>query len=94
MNVPPAFEIDETVAPERLVLSGHHPFSQYELVFLLDDAGPGRTTLRAQSWAAFPGLHGKIYRALVIGTGLHVIAVRLMLRRIAAAVPRAAAVTE
>jgi hypothetical protein len=38
----------------------------------------------AQTWAAFPGLKGSIYRALVIGSGGHRIVVRRMLKRIAA----------
>jgi len=43
-----------------------------------------RTRLRALTWADFLGIHGKIYRALVIGTGAHRVAVRWTLKRIAA----------
>lgn len=42
-----------------------------------------RTRVRSQTWAAFPGIHGKIYRALVISSGGHAVAVRQVLKRIA-----------
>jgi hypothetical protein len=84
-TVPTGFVLNSAEPPARLALKGRHWFSRYELVFQLDEDGPGRTRVRAQSWADFPGLHGKIYRALVIGTGGHKIVVRGMLRRIAAA---------
>jgi hypothetical protein len=48
--------------------------------------------LRALTFAAFPGVHGKAYRALVIGSGGHRIVVRRMLKRVAAAVHPPAAV--
>jgi hypothetical protein len=38
--------------------------------------------LRAKTYAEFPGLRGRIYRALVIGTGAHVLATNHMLRAI------------
>jgi len=63
---------------DRLELIGRHRFSQYRLVFSLHDAGAA-TALRATTYAAFPGLHGRAYRALVIGTRLHVLATRRML---------------
>jgi hypothetical protein len=97
-TVPIGFVLDEARPPERFALKGRHPFAVYRLVFELDSL-PGeraqrRTRLRALSWADFPGVHGKIYRALVIGTGGHRVAVRLMLKRIAAAAhPRGAAVS-
>ena len=84
-TVPTGFALAEATPPERFVLKGCHPFSVYRWVFELDDDGKQCTRLRSQTWAAFPGLHGKGYRALVIGTGLHRIVVRRMLKRIAAA---------
>ncbi len=68
---------------QRLALGGRHPFSIYEWIFELDDLGPHRTRVRSQTWAAFPGIHGKIYRALVISSGGHAVAVRQVLKRIA-----------
>ena len=67
---------------DRLELIGRHRFSQYRLVFSLHDAS-GATRLRATTYAAFPGLHGRTYRALVIGTRLHVLATRRMLDAVA-----------
>jgi hypothetical protein len=83
-TVPTGFVLDEARPPERFALKGRHPFAIYRWVFELDDAAPQRTHLRAATWADFPGLHGKIYRALVIGTGGHRVAVRSTLKRIAA----------
>jgi hypothetical protein len=80
----PFFALDDAVPTRRLGLKGRHWFSVYKLVFELDDDGAGRTRVSAHTWAAFPGLRGKVYRALVIGSGGHRIAVRLMLWRIAA----------
>ncbi|WP_337588776.1 hypothetical protein [Mycolicibacterium aromaticivorans] len=53
------------------------------MIFLLDDDPVGGTRVVAQSWAAFPGFMGRIYRALVIGSGGHRVVVRNMLKRIA-----------
>ncbi|MCX6395169.1 MAG: hypothetical protein NTV23_01635 [Propionibacteriales bacterium] len=77
------FEVTDQDAGTRLVLSGRHRFSVYQLSFTLESPGNGQTTtLHATTRAAFPGVSGRLYRALVIGTGLHVIATRLMLRAI------------
>lgn len=66
--------------PEReLGLRGHHLFSRYALIFRLDPLDPGRTRVRAETRAAFPGLRGRVYRGLVIGTRLHVLATRRLL---------------
>lgn len=78
----PGFAIEEVSAPSRLALGGRHRFSRYTLVFELEEAGPGRTRVRAQTSAAFPGALGRAYRALVIGTGAHRVVVRRLLRRI------------
>jgi hypothetical protein len=83
-TVPVGFVLDEARRPERFALKGRHPFAAYRLVFELEGDSAHRTRLRAQTWAAFPGLHGKAYRALVIGTGAHRIVVRRMLKRAAA----------
>jgi hypothetical protein len=78
---PSGFGVAEEV-PDRLVrLAGRHRFSRYQLVFELD-AVDGGTVLRARSYAEFPGLHGRAYRAAVIGTRLHVLATRHILRSI------------
>lgn len=68
------FRVAEAVRPQLLVLQGEHRFSRYELRFVVE---PG--SVRAETRAAFPGLTGRAYRALVIGTGVHVVAVRRLL---------------
>ena len=78
---PSGFEVVEEV-PDRLVrLAGRHRFSRYQLLFELDDVAGG-TVLRARSYGEFPGLHGRAYRAAVIGTRGHVLATRFMLKQI------------
>jgi hypothetical protein len=80
---PPAgFEVSERTPTERLTLVGCHRFSRYRLEFNLAEAGDGVTTVRTRTYATFPGVHGRIYRALVIGSGAHVIATRHVLRSI------------
>jgi hypothetical protein len=81
--VPFGFALDEARPPERFALKGRHPFATYRWVFELDNEAPQRTCVRSATWAHFPGLHGKIYRALVIGTGAHRVVVRWTLKRIA-----------
>lgn len=76
------FDVTESVEPRRLSLGGRHRFSRYRLDFELSDAAGGGTCVHARSYAAFPGIHGRVYRALVIGTRLHVVATNYMLRRI------------
>jgi hypothetical protein len=78
----PGFAVAEADAPKRLALCGEHRFSSYALVFELDTS-PAGCTLRAQTWAAFPGLTGHAYRALVIGSRGHRVVVRRMLRSVA-----------
>ena len=75
----PGFAVISAVAKEELVLTGHHAFSTYELIFRLRSTGKDRTEIRAESRAAFPAVHGRLYRLLVIGTGFHVLAVRRLL---------------
>jgi hypothetical protein len=80
---PPAgFEVSDRRPTERLTLIGRHRFSRYMLAFDLADVGDGITRLSAKTYAAFPGAHGRVYRALVIGTGAHVIATRRIIRSI------------
>ena len=83
-SVPFGFVLDAAEQPERFALRGRHWFSVYQLIFLLTEDPAGGTRVAAQTWAAFPGAKGKIYRALVIGSGGHRVVVRKMLRRIAA----------
>jgi hypothetical protein len=79
----PGFAVAEIEPPRTLTLRGRHRFSRYEFRFTLDDAGPRRVQVHAHTSAAFPGPHGRIYRALVIGTGGHAVAVRRLLEKVA-----------
>ena len=74
------FRVARADPPAELVLEGEHRFSRYALIFRLDELEAERTRVRAETRAAFPGAAGRIYRALVIGTRGHVVAVRRLLR--------------
>ena len=63
-------------------MAGRHRFSHYRLVFELVDAADDETHLSARTYAEFPGLRGRVYRALVIGTRLHVLATNQILRSV------------
>jgi hypothetical protein len=75
----PGFRVEAATEPRELALAGRHRFSDYALVFRLDDLGAGRTRLRAETRAAFPGLKGEAYKTMVIRTRGHVLATRRML---------------
>ncbi|MBB4688632.1 hypothetical protein [Amycolatopsis jiangsuensis] len=68
----------------ELTLSGRHHFSAYRLAFHLEPVADGRTLLRAETRAEFPGAAGAGYRMLVFGSGGHAFLMRRMLRTIAA----------
>ncbi len=76
----PGFRIVEAEPGRRLALRGRHRFSRYTLTFVLDG-----NQLRAQTHAAFPGILGRLYRAVVIGSGGHRILTRRLLRQVARA---------
>ncbi|MFE8950301.1 hypothetical protein [Streptomyces sp. NPDC007856] len=78
----PGFRVVAALPGRELALQGRHRFSAYALIFRLDANGPGRSRLRAESRAAFPGLAGGLYRWLVIGTGAHVFGMRRLLSAI------------
>jgi ketosteroid isomerase-like protein len=75
----PGFSVREAVPGDRLVLVGHHRFSEYALVYSLAEE-PGGTRLRARTHARFPGIPGGLYRTLVIGSRGHRVLVRRILR--------------
>jgi hypothetical protein len=80
------------LAPERLlVLAGSHHFSDYALSFRLEPLGAVRTRVIAETRAVFPGFKGRAYRALVIGTRMHVLAVKRVLRGVSRRVESAPA---
>jgi hypothetical protein len=75
----PGFRVARSDPPRELALAGGHRFSRYELIFRIDDLGGGRSRVRAETRAEFPGARGRLYRGLVIGTRGHVLAVRRLL---------------
>jgi hypothetical protein len=79
----PGFRVVTATPGSKLILAGKHRFSDYELIFHLEPIDPDRSRLRAESRATFPGLTGRAYRLLVVGTGGHVISVRRLLSAIA-----------
>jgi hypothetical protein len=79
----PGFRVVRSEPGRLLELRGRHRFSDYRLTFLVGDG-----CLRAQSHAAFPGLHGRLYRAAVIGTRAHRVLTRRLLHEVAARAAR------
>ncbi len=77
----PGFGVSDADPPHRLVLVGEHRFSTYVLEFLLESEA-GNTLIRARSHAEFPGVLGRAYRAVVIGSGAHRMVVRRLLRSV------------
>lgn len=75
----PGFRVVAAVPAAELVLAGRHRFSSYALIFRLEQLSAGRSRLRAESRAAFPGWAGSVYRLLVVGTGGHGAVVRHLL---------------
>ncbi len=75
----PGFTVIRAEPGKELALEGHHRFSSYTLIFRLA-ASEHHTTLSAETRAAFPGVSGRVYRRLVIGTRGHVLVVRALLR--------------
>jgi hypothetical protein len=73
-----AFHVARSERPTLVVLGGSHRFSRYELVCRIEPS-EGGSVVRFETWAEFPGLGGKLYRAAVIGTGGHRIGMRLLL---------------
>ncbi|WP_438855802.1 NUDIX hydrolase [Agromyces sp. M3QZ16-3] len=78
----PGFHVVVAEPPQRLSLAGRHRYSDYELSFRVDALGPGRSLLRAETRAIFPGRRGTVYRAVLMGLGLHRAATRRMLRAV------------
>ncbi len=85
----PGFHVETAERPTQLGLAGSHRFSDYALIFRLDELGAGRTRLRAETRAVFPGLRGRVYRTLVIGTRGHVLVTRRLLGAIGRRAERA-----
>ncbi|HYO47711.1 MAG TPA: hypothetical protein VEY33_13590 [Gemmatimonadota bacterium] len=84
----PGFRAVRVRAPREIALEGSHHFASYVLTFLVEPQDWG-TTLRAVTHAAFPGVRGTLYRALVVGSGGHRLVTRRILKSIARRAERA-----
>jgi hypothetical protein len=78
----PGFIVARVIEPAAIALEGRHRYSRYGLIFSLEPTKDEQTLLRAETRADFPGLKGRIYRALVIGTRGHVFVVNRILRAV------------
>ena len=78
----PGFIVTRAVAPAVLALMGEHRFSRYALIFYAAETAAGPVRLSAETRAEFPGVKGRVYKTLVIGTRGHVIATRSILRNV------------
>lgn len=78
----PGFRVARVEPPRELALEGRHRFARYQLAFRIEPRGEG-SLLRAETRARFPGVRGRIYRALVVASGGHRIVIRRILRGLA-----------
>jgi hypothetical protein len=78
----PGFCVTRSIAPVMLALAGSHRFAKYAVVFRIDLLPGQRSCVKIETRAEFIGRRGRLYRAAVIGTRIHVIAVNRMLRAI------------
>ncbi|MBU3691756.1 MAG: hypothetical protein FGM38_06915 [Solirubrobacterales bacterium] len=78
----PGFRVVTFAPTTELTLAGEDRFSRYRLGFSLEQATTGRTTLSAATNAAFPGLHGRLFRTLVVGSGAHALVTGRLLKTV------------
>lgn len=88
------FRIVRADSPVELALEGEHRFSRYALIFHVEGLAGHRSRVRAETRAEFPGLHGRAYRGLVIGTRGHVLVVKRLLRAVRSRAERPPQVAE
>lgn len=75
----PGLVVREVVPPATFAAAGRHRFATYQVVFRIAAFGDGGSRLTAETYAAFPGLAGRIYQVLVIALGFHALVMRLIL---------------
>ena len=78
----PGFRVVTFAPTAELTLAGEDRFSRYRLSFSLDATTTDRTTLAAATSAAFPGLHGRLFRFLVVRSGAHALVTRRLLKTV------------
>lgn len=75
----PGLVVREVVPPATWAAAGRHRFAAYQVVFRIAAIGDGGSRLTVETYAAFPGLAGRIYHVLVIALGPHALVMRLIL---------------
>lgn len=78
----PGFHVARAMRERELSLEGRHRFSTYALTFRLEPVEGNSTSVTAESRAAFPGVHGRLYRTAVIRSGAHAHLLRRLLLRL------------
>ena len=78
----PGFAVCEVVPPVTYALAGRHRLAAYQLVFRIDQRGLGQSRLTAETFAAFPGTGGRLYRMFLMDARLHALVMWFMIRRI------------
>ena len=76
------FRIADELEGESVTLEGRHHFASYRLILETYAHGGSSTELRVRSLADFRGASGQVYRALLMGTRGHVLAVRHLIRTV------------
>lgn len=76
----PGFAVCEVVRPATYALAGRHRFARYQLVFRIDQRGPGRSRLTVETFATFPGRAGRLYRMCLMDARLHGLVMWAMVR--------------
>lgn len=76
----PGLAVCEVVVPATYALAGRHRFARYQVVFRIEQRGASQSRLSAETFADFPGAAGRLYRAVVIDSRGHALAVRATLQ--------------
>jgi hypothetical protein len=76
------FEVVDSDPPREIVLGGRHRVSTYRLVFRIEPGGD-TSHLHALTYAEFPDLRGRVYRAGLMVSKGHRRAPESMLREVA-----------
>jgi hypothetical protein len=74
------FAVTNVDRPRALTIAGRHHFARYEIEFSVEPAAGVGSCIEATTFASFPGRLGAVYRTLVLGTRIHVLITRRMLR--------------
>lgn len=75
----PGLVVREVVAPATWAVAGRHRFARYQVVFRIEPAGGTGSRLTIETYAAFRGRAGRLYRHATVGLGPHTFVVRGLL---------------